>query len=992
MEAFNRTGPASDLLSLETIGAEVTGSAPGSSLSRSPQPLWRVRERSFLGGSFAVFGISLTLVYLLWGCLRHLSTVSKEGGMVRALATGDSKRGECFDDKSSSAGGTQSRSGEVDVGAGGGHAKDRRDTSRPSEHQGRNELAGGGSWGHRRMPSDWVARTRTTLEGWNHLAATCLKLLGILSPQQSVILVSNMTAFVAVELSGFGYIPDHLQRFRQKAGASYVFLIEKIFSTQALCKALTDEGLRNHLHKMRALILKIVRRPPEDELMSQKRAKATLTKHWSLSTDALRHVQSHLDSLLPDSQQARPPAQIDMVFNVIQAVGKVRKRQILGDSMLRRWLGSCHKESHANLYTREEYGAGEAEHEASEEMELAEIAAAVVHAGGRAEGSVGSTHSEGNASFSRSTEVLAQPPLPHTDDSAGTQSQHIPVSPEGMPSSGLLSPGAADSAPKKHASGFIDALQLSRAIQRRQSVKGSGALKGREGRHEQRVLHTKSAEALGWGPGRMPLAAIAQLSILTTRIEKTANCCLWVLNFVSPELAVQLALNVTKLATMEMAGLFLAPQEIQPGRRNVRRTYAVLLQTLEERERLLEAVGSLGFKETIAALGKLLEEVTRTPTTGPIETVDYLVFMVNYWRACKLSSQQLSSVLNSLIPSKTRRVGPYKVRQALAAVEALYEVRKKQLLSEPRVRQWLDSCQKNVASDLLFTQRELDEACQSEQKSSALILKEIAEAIQDVTDPSQPTGTSDPYPSSAAEPSATGARIVPRKNVPEESRQRARAPSTSDQPPFQTSSRARRYTIPPFRKGLTKLTRVSTQTMQPPIARPSRPQPLIDPTIRHPHQISQQYPSAPASPAPVIQLPDVYYQVFPQMFQTYDFSTRALSEGGNRRTNLTNKFCSEENAPLRIHRGRELYWTCELMLDFLLPLEFCLPESTSIFLPLWKEHALWCPIGADKLHNRRRRREFERNVHGGVETSVNEELGKGFHVYRSQEYKAPPPM
>ncbi|KAL8443642.1 hypothetical protein Emed_006660 [Eimeria media] len=951
----------------QPAASKVTASASTSTFSIKPRKLHRVYKRSFLRTSLLVFSISLTLAYLVWGCFRHLSLASRKDDTIRALATGgSSKDDECFEAKSSSAGETESGQGEADLGASGGHAQEWQEGPLSSEHQGRSEdeeRADG--WGNRRMPADWAARTRSTLAGWKSISTACLRLLNILPPAQSVTLVSNMTSLVAVELSGFGYIPHEMQRLRWEAGTAFIAVIERVFFGGVLRKAMVDSNLGNRLRKTRALIRKVIRNPPEDELMSQRKAKAKLTRHWRLSTDALQCVQHHLGLLLPGEQQAFSPAQAEMVLNVIQAVVDVRKAQMLADSMLRRWLGICHKEARAGLYTREDFEAGNVTPDLGEEEQRAELAAAVARAGGQIQVEMPgtSTHAQPRASTSRDTETP-----PHPGDSGGPQGEQVPPSSEGASSAGPVALETDESVLfKKHAAGFLEALQLSTAIEQRQAQEESGSDEERQDTQEQRLLQIASAEALGWGPGRMPLAATTQLNILTMRLQKAGNCCLWLINVVSAELAVRVALNVTKLVAVESAGLAFAPPEIQTGRRGVQKVFNLLLRTLGEREGLQEAAGRLGLRESIDPLRRFLEEVSGVPTTGPWDTEQYLVFMVSSWRQCNFSTQQTLRLLNGLIPTRHKRVRPHHVHQAVATVDALYHVRKKQLLSEPRVSQWLDTCQTRVSPDLLFTQRELEEAEQSRKKSAVSYLEEISKTIQEATHSSPSSGTSEQQPSRPAQASAPSARTGARRKVSEEPQQRARPCATSQRPSLSASQRGRRSTAPPspsrqqhepsqapssaalpsrthagagilgeapapgFLSEVARVVRRVTspswpsqtsrrppasaaavaaaaagavypllpaerQTwrpqrsetpswpsrvfmvpQQPPTARPSRPQLVIDPLGRYPQQTTQRYPSAPPSPAPVVQLPELYYQRFPQMYQTYDFRARAAS-------------------------------------------------------------------------------------------------------------------
>ncbi|KAL8443641.1 hypothetical protein Emed_006659 [Eimeria media] len=710
--------------------------------SRTPHA---ASHSSYLITSQVVILLTLAVAYLLWGCFRALYVNSSLGGTVRALAGKDSPDESC-------PGGSDNAGGADDEGAAEPEADDRsregRATSskrgrgargKPSPFQHRLSKSFIRGWAVQEMPLEWMEKTRRSLHKLKDVALKCASLMDVLHARESVDLVMHLASLAVVELAGFGHIPQNVQGVRWAAGRAYVVLIERIFKIRKLRMACMAANCEQRLESIRVLLREISEVPQRMQFITPLRFKECMVRHWELNKRTTQHLGYHLDLLLASSRERGSglQAQLEMVMRVIKALFETRKMQLLGDGVLRRWLGACHKKAGRDvLYTRDQYEQARGEGLGDVSAHLDRLTAAVVEAGGSAE-----LPSFFNTFPSSSG---TSPPRPSPPISAEAVEGAEAGQGEQQPSSGeyeqaASSVGAQHQLPERRDSPLLASMRLvgrqehARPPQTQEYYAALGARPRRSASEEAEAARVnEQAQAIGWGPRRMPPQVATQVLLVLDRIERAAGTCEFILTSMSPENAVSLSMHLTMWAVVEIASFPLVPEDMQEKRRRAAMRYVSLIDSVLSDENTAEAARSLEVDGKLVLLQSLLEEITKTPDEpSDMDANKYMMVVMTAWRLSNYSSRNVQGLVGSIWPTRNVRGTSRGNPQVIASVlGALCKLRTTQLLADANVSSWFVTCHGNVTPGLFFTEEELDEARRSKALPIVKELNKLTKAIQ----------------------------------------------------------------------------------------------------------------------------------------------------------------------------------------------------------------------------------------------------------------------
>ncbi|KAL8275420.1 hypothetical protein Esti_000632 [Eimeria stiedai] len=796
--------------------------------------LVKAPKAPFSAASFVAFFLSLAIVYMLRACFRFLYVGDNMGVASRILAD-------------SHAGDDGCPVPEIEGADGPGQPEGRnahRHEARRSEQQTDNAyLAITEGWGMRKMPLVWRRNTRSALHGIKGMAESCKDLVGTLSPSESFLLALHVTLLATVELAGFSYLPKDLQDLRAVVGSAYSSLAEVVLSMEALHSSEKEGVDLGVLQKARELLVQVCREPPSDELLEAVKYKAKVTKHFSGNKITGSIMKRYLSLLMPWNWEGGGPlVSVGEVVDVAKALLRTRKRHLLNDKVLRRWLGACHKDVSPNfLYSMQEFDVTGRLSPISTQKQMAEISEAVLQVSGSAKLLL----SPRKPFFGHPEPSAESPTILPTSSSTQMRPQEPPQLPPPCPfkTSPHTCSGEQDDPPQSSQnvpSAFIAFLNLAHELEQEQVLENSGYYEALGASPRSRTPHggqAVSLQALGWGPMVIPPPMTAQLVVLMDKLEREALKCIRAMRLLNPRHVVAVAVRLAKLAIVESAGLApLLPPELQHARDRVGSAYTDLIQSLFSYKPTAMAASKGGSEETLRGLLGLLAKISSVPPRPAPESVEaYMVCVVSSWRLCNFSAKAcagLTSVLLRRGADKLERGSSAQI--GLRALEALFETRKKQVLRDSKASEWLCTCHAQVVPNLLFTQREQDQEKCSEKRTTQAQLVELSRVLSKVQNVP-------PFPKSINTSSSAGRRSS------------AAGPST----------RPQSLAVP-----------VLLQDTMASAAFPRGPAATLP--VGHFRGTRQPYPPEPPLPEPIVQLPEIYGRIDPQGYSQATVGSRPL--------------------------------------------------------------------------------------------------------------------
>ncbi|KAL8443643.1 hypothetical protein Emed_006661 [Eimeria media] len=677
--------------------------------AESPRQRWGLgtaatrKEHTLLEASFAGVLVALTFAYFLWGCFRFLSLVPNgDASPSRLLATGGSDRGECVknpDESESDQGeGRERRRRRVRT-----RRQDVPESSEKAQKASSSNLFAEG-WGRRKMPPEWRERAQRELHRLRELAAVCAAAHEVMSAEDGLKLTFHVAMMALMELSGYCYVPQDIQKFRAKAGDAVCGLIQNAINRRSWQTAAAAGGYTLVFAQVQEMTRKICREPPLHEQVSARKFKGKFIMHWGLSRRAVTLLKNNISNLLSMRYEPAVLAEgVRTVLLVAEALWQVRKEQVAGDTFFRHWFIRCHRElsSPTILLTQSDFDAAVRDRSRSVDDQAQEIIAAVAQAGG-------SVNIPGySTSISPLREGLLARASTESSPASRDETQQLPEAQQQAES---------EAAPQRRRglvlTTFEESVRLSRELQQAPAASQEqyellGARPRAQARREENL---EAARALGWGAGQMPIDVLDSMRALVTLISKVASECFKLFGVLEPAQAFSLAVVVTSLTTVNLAGLAAVPSRVQHSREEAGRTLLGLVQATLDTVHTPEPARQTENERRLRALQVLIAHVTRPlQPQAPLDVEHYLVHMMETWRLTNLSVRKALGLVRSLRSGKTSEEG----ERILAALEALFQTRKLQLLADPTLGEWFAACHASSTPGLLFTQEEHDAAARA---------------------------------------------------------------------------------------------------------------------------------------------------------------------------------------------------------------------------------------------------------------------------------------
>ncbi|KAL8452630.1 hypothetical protein Emed_001194 [Eimeria media] len=318
------------------------------------------------------------------------------------------------------------------------------------------------------------------------------------------------------------------------------------------------------------------------------------------------------------------------------------------------------------------------------------------------------------------------------------------------------------------------------------------AERGAMGRHGMQGggLRDPSVFARGWGFWQMPFEWQDQLEYLMIRLTAAATQCAKLLPRLSPQQGVSLVRSLSYLAVLELSGFAYIPSRIQHVREQAGAAYMQLLESILTDEAAAELIARSRARGNFECLQRLFGAVIRRPETElNLSAASFKASIICHWKVCSYSLQQIEQALSGLAHSDGQLgISPRETQDAIRLFQALFAVRKRQVLRRPLTKNWLVFCQRNIGVFLLFTKSEFRTHSAEPKQRARGMLEEIMHAVEHQGGtPLLPTAAEPPFPTTlsvfkeymqdvtAAQGLAVSTRRFPRSPLDDSSQQ----PSTS---------------------------------------------------------------------------------------------------------------------------------------------------------------------------------------------------------------------
>ncbi|KAL8439793.1 hypothetical protein Efla_006707 [Eimeria flavescens] len=307
----------------------------------------------------AALVVSLSVVYLLLTCMRHLfSSFKLNGPQQRLLASNfpseeaegcslpegggeetDPPESEEEEGAVGGAPGAPAAEQEVEGAAGGGRAA-------AAGGGGEEELEGasGGAAPHRAfrvLPAELHAAAEEALQLIEQTVATFRDVMRYLTPVHALANAMTLGRIIAFEASAFATLPAALQPARARAVQACVDVIDELLSNERTASQANERNWRPYLLTVRTLLERVAAAPPTTGKVSPYIYRKVHSKNIQLSSWALGNAMQAFNYMGQISRPRRTPTSNNEVFAQIQmlnALQQARRDQILKHALLRFWI------------------------------------------------------------------------------------------------------------------------------------------------------------------------------------------------------------------------------------------------------------------------------------------------------------------------------------------------------------------------------------------------------------------------------------------------------------------------------------------------------------------------------------------------------------------------------------------------------------------------------------------------------------------------------
>lgn len=224
-------------------------------------------------------------------------------------------------------------------------------------------------------------------------------------------------------------------------------------------------------------------------------------------------------------------------------------------------------------------------------------------------------------------------------------------------------------------------------------------------------LDMAGAMAEGWGFRMMPVKARHTVQVWFRRLERIGIICSQGVLLLDPGNACQLVRLLTSLAALELSAFSLVPADLEEDRQYVVQRYLDLLsKTLNMTE--TQEIGD-DVQETRKQLVELVQLLTELRKgrhiRADLNALTYMKKMLTQFRLFQVASGHTTTVLRVLFPpegSSRAHLSGQLLRQQLSILQALFDVRLQQILSDGTLRWSLVQSHLAVGYSVLYTQDE----------------------------------------------------------------------------------------------------------------------------------------------------------------------------------------------------------------------------------------------------------------------------------------------
>ncbi|KAL8455692.1 hypothetical protein Emag_000514 [Eimeria magna] len=714
---------------------------------------WRARSApkpTFPKSLLAVSVLSLTVVYVVLGCFRHVSFASKARLATRSLSAGGSGEGFC---PGWSKGGNEEDlpKNEQDLQGRGPAAR-----GSPATSGRERRVSSARFWRTRRMPLLWQRRFEELLQDIQKLPSIYMTLLPWLRPSDAVSLGELLARVGAIELSALAYVPDQVQPLRAQGTAAFSCLLESLLSSESTLRAAQQMELTQKIVDLKRFFDKVGGIPEQTEIFKDYRA--TMVSWWTTGRYTAAQVRSQLDSLLPEAEQhSATQENVEKVLKVLHSVFQTRKMQLLGSRTMRHWMVSCQSGVRSWLLYREiEFIQAPSLREQQQIGPVNEVYNAVVEAGGRAVPSPvkASDFKQFRSMLLRESRLLSTAGAADSPREASPPDSFTPLSmSRSHETPPFLGPRSFQLA--QHSSGPGQAstqvqpqpelrpssqdvlhsaysMQLTRpddpSFQLLQTEQMSGRLQqlGARPREGTPLRAQTKAQQLGWFGWSMPSEWYAKMEHLLQSMQTIAFTCDDLTPSLSPLDAVRMAMNLSMLAAVQLSVMAYLPADLQPLRAAVGGSYCQLLEKVLVTELARSAAGRMLLAGRIASLKALIRKISNVPPfLEAVNLGQYMNKIAAHYRVCKYVSEQVLALMNRLSAHNVTGRVEVQFEAVMKALEMVFHAMKMHLLVDPVFRIWFITCQEGALAHLLYTPQDLEKAYVKTKLTSQSLMRRL---------------------------------------------------------------------------------------------------------------------------------------------------------------------------------------------------------------------------------------------------------------------------
>ncbi|KAL8455689.1 hypothetical protein Emag_000511 [Eimeria magna] len=717
------------------------------------RPLRKASEPAFFKSFFAVIAASLALVYLVFQCIQHSSFYPGPRDAIRSLAAGDFGGDFCID-------------WSEDGGAGDSPSDENAHQGRVSETGPSPAMTAGAhvqqtlirGWGHRQIPSKWEGRFRRVLGSVHQIATTALTMLPSLTPEDAVSFSMQLSMVAAVELATYAYISDNLQPLRAEAGRAFIDLLQAVLDMESTRAAARSMGLSSKLYLLQQFHRELGGVPPLTERFRDYRL--MMISWWRTGFFTTTQILAHLNALhLEARQNVVPPAKVEAFCQVLDAIFRTRKMQLLGSLTMRHWFVLCQRRIRSFLlFTPDEYEKGRKKRPASSVSPSDKIYHAIVAAGGTVVPvaapasdleylqSAERTQAQSISGPAQSASPVVHlhhsdiPPVPpRVPPPPGFEPLRLPHHPSGPGrATPPLQPQPPASYPLKSSQGPHPpgSRHPALAVQSQQQPLQLGAPSNWEAlgaRPRRGASATGLALEPGWGHRRMPSYWEKRMKKDLEKMQMAATACVQLLPSVSPQQAVMLSERLAMLAALQLGAFAYLPAALQPLRTAVSDSYSHLIENILAAAPTVQAATHMNKVKALGSLRKLLGIIgSAAPPTEVMLPSKYEVKMVVQHNTCSFAYRQILELLkNLLLAQRSPEALDTQLEVALKALHNIYTVLKMQLLGDVVLRYPILNAHKGHKGFGLYQREDLVKAGRAKKPRLKQVLEKLQQAVRE---------------------------------------------------------------------------------------------------------------------------------------------------------------------------------------------------------------------------------------------------------------------